>query len=646
MSFGSNVLTLDLSPAAGYGEAALSSVQSPPRRPGLEYQPALDGVRALAIAAVLLFHGGLNWFPGGFLGVDVFFVLSGYLITHLLIAEWNSTARIDLSAFYLRRARRLMPALSAMLLTTLTCALFFMKDVAASTMHDLAWAFAGVSNWRFILHQQSYFEVMGRPALFQHTWSLAVEFQFYLVWPVAIAYLLPRIGKVGICGLALIFATLSAACLLLAGSGSHAYFGTDTRSVGLFIGSAAAAAARARNSFSKSGSAVNRFAGDCLGLAAIAGLIALFHFVGEDTGANFRAGVLLCGVGALLLIYASSQRDAVIGKLLGAKPLRWIGERSYSIYVWHWPVFQAIRPGIDVRLQALPALLLRIVVTAALAEVSYRYIEVPFRRGALGRFLRQGSGWNRNRLRVAGAIAVGLLVTAVFAETRLYRNAMRTNDISAELVGAENEAPKTSSAHREVVSGKLARTVSAGLGPKIKEPGKNSVDLIAENAAVEFPAPTLLLGDSVLRGAGAAIKQHVNVVKVDAVVGRQATELLARVESMARSGELEPTVVLDLGNNGTVDEPTLRAILGALRTCELVVVVNARVPRRWQDDNDALMSRIVPLFSNAVLADWRGASDGHPEFFGPDGVHTGVKGARAYADVVTAALQSKKPAAS
>ncbi len=547
----------------------------------LGYQQGLDGLRAIAVVAVLLFHGGMKWLPGGFLGVDVFFVISGYLITGILMRNPGA----GLVDFYWRRVRRLYPALLAMAIVTQTLAASLMRDAVGSTVRDLPWALTFLSNWWFVFHKVPYFEAMGRPPLFRHTWSLAVEFQFYLVWPVLVWLVFRRWGRGGVRWLALALAAGSTALLAVNGDATgRAYFGTDTHSMGIFLGAALATVGVSRS----------RKVADRLGLVALASLFALFHFVDEAL-ASYRWGIPLASVCSLVLIAAAIVPGSGMGRWLATAPLRWLGTRSYSIYVWHWPIFQATRPGVDVTGNIWLSFLLRLVLTAGVAEASFRWIEEPIRAGWRPRWSR----W------AVAAVACGLVAMAV-AETQLVRAALAAEKAPPVILAAPPKAPKP-------------------------------VATDAEREAM-LQTPTLLLGDSVLLGVSQWLAQEVNVVKVDATVGRQVKELRARAESLAEEKELPPVVVLNLGNNGTVEEPTFRAILETLKPCKRVVVVNTRVPRAWQDADDDLIAKVVPEYPNAILADWRAASKDHPEYFGADGVHANVAGARAYTEVVVAAL--------
>lgn len=571
------------------------------------YQPELDGIRAIAIVAVLLFHTGAKWLSGGYLGVDVFFVVSGYLITTLLLREQMTAGTISLRAFYRRRARRLLPALVVTLFVAVNCAALFMKDVLESTVRDLPWALTGLSNWWFIFHQQSYFEAMGRPALLQHTWSLGVEAQFYFFWPIVMLML----GLTGLRRAAIACFVLSTAALFMLSSGnpSRAYFGTDAHSLGLFAGAALAA-------IGTQWRWKPRLA-DILGGLSLAGLFALFHFAGDS--ANWlQIALPTAAVLSVLVITAAAVSGSILGKLLSLNAVRWIGQRSYSMYLWHWPVFQATRPQIDTSLEGAANLLVRLALTTLLADLSYRYIETPARHGAFA--INWKGQWVRYAT-VAGALLIALAqVTFVWNAYAGY-----TDETALQLVRDLGERAKP--AMLPVARPRVAKSQQAR--PSLLVPDH-----------LKDEAPATLLGDSVLLAASNAIAQHVNVVNLDAEVGRQANHIRERALAMAKEGKLSPTVILDLGNNGTVEEPTLRSILESLKACERVVVINARVPRPWQDDNNALLARVVPTYPNAVVADWFSESAGHSEYFAADGVHPHAAGAKAYASAVLSALLS------
>ncbi|MBA2713974.1 MAG: acyltransferase, partial [Rubrobacteraceae bacterium] len=391
----------------------------------LSYSPGLDGLRALAVIAVLLYHADLAWIPGGFLGVEVFFVISGYLITALLLAEWRQRGSINLKNFWWRRARRLLPALYVLLIVTLTFAVVFLPGEVAGLRGDVLAAFGYVTNWFLIFGQESYFESVGRPSVLQHLWSLAVEEQFYLIWPIVLAVGLGmgatrlrtrRVLTVAIAGAA---ASAVAMALLYAPGvdPSRIYYGTDTRATGLLCGVALAflwspgdkyrlAEDRHHRPWLPDRGRFRRRWGwtaplllDVLGLAALGTLTWFFLHLGEFQPFLYRGGFALVALATVAAIMAVVHPFTHVGTLLlGSAPLRWIGVRSYGIYLWHWPVFMVTRPDLDVPFGGLPLLALRLTVTVVLADLSYRFVETPIRRGAIGRawkVLREAQGPRR-----------------------------------------------------------------------------------------------------------------------------------------------------------------------------------------------------------------------------------------------------------
>ena len=355
----------------------------------LPYLPGLDGLRAIAVAAVLLYHADVPWLRGGFLGVEVFFVISGYLITALLLSEWQQHKRLDLRTFWIRRARRLLPALYLLLLVVLGYAVIRLPDEVARLRGDALAAFGYVTNWYFIFRHQSYFEVIGRPSLFQHLWSLAIEEQFYVIWPPILMVLLRRWSQRQL--LAILLAAAGASALLMAilyrpgVDPSRVYYGTDTRAAGLLLGSALAVAWAPWRSLGRATRAtIVRL--DRAGVAALGLLILLFVLLEQRQAFLYRGGFALIALATATTIAGTVAPGArLLPLLLDSRPMRWLGERSYSLYLWHWPLFAVTRPGIDTRLDGPVLLILRLAGALILADLSYRFFETPIRRGALGR---------------------------------------------------------------------------------------------------------------------------------------------------------------------------------------------------------------------------------------------------------------------
>jgi peptidoglycan/LPS O-acetylase OafA/YrhL len=389
----------------------------------LSYVPGLDGLRAIAVIAVLLYHADIIWFRGGYLGVDVFFVLSGYLITSLLLAEWDATSRVDLTQFWFRRARRLLPALFLLLSVVLGFAVVFLPEEVASLRNDAIAAGTYVTNWYLVFSQRSYFETIGRPSLFQHLWSLAVEEQFYLLWPLAFA-LLMRFWRRWALAIVLAGATASALATWLAYNPdvdpSRLYYGTDTRAASLLMGVALAIALSMRRSAAQPARSIGPVF-DLAGLTALAAICWYFVVLDETQELVYRGGMLALetatAVVILALIYPGTR---ILPWLLGGQVLRWIGQRSYGIYLWHWPVFMVTRPELDITLDGAPLLVVRIGITLLLANLSYKFVEQPIRHGALSRVWRHfrpkaAQGRGNERLRWAGIASVCLGLAIIVA---------------------------------------------------------------------------------------------------------------------------------------------------------------------------------------------------------------------------------------
>jgi peptidoglycan/LPS O-acetylase OafA/YrhL len=356
--------------------------------------PALDGIRAVAVALVLADHGGIPGVTGGFLGVDVFFVLSGFLITSLLLDEHARTDRIALAGFWIRRARRLLPALIVTVFTVVAARELFSPEATATLRDDAVAAFFWVSNWAFVAQKTDYFSQGSPPSPLQHTWSLAVEEQYYLIWPlllIAVAWILarrsPRAVRWGVFGLATAGATASAAAAIVFTSDStlnRIYFGTDTRAQALLVGAAAAALLVRDWSVLTAGGAVRsrwgRWLARTLPIIGLAVLAAAAHYA-TGSSRDFRYGLLIVVAVAAVLVVAPVALDqgGLVARALAWRPLVWLGAISYGVYLWHWPMFLALN-GERTGWSGSLLFALRCAATIAVATASWWLLEQPIRR--------------------------------------------------------------------------------------------------------------------------------------------------------------------------------------------------------------------------------------------------------------------------
>ncbi len=601
-------------------------------QPRLGYMPALDGVRAIAVSAVLLYHGNLGWFSGGFLGVDVFFVLSGYLITSVLLdARRANGGPLGLPRFYLHRARRLLPALFLMLAVTVAYTVIFLPHEAAKLRGDLFAALGYVQNWYLILHHQSYFAAAGRPPMLQHLWSLAIEEQFYLVWPLILGlvlkYLRPTRFKLalGILGGAALSSLLMAALYRSGGDPSRVYYGADTHCSGLLVGAALAILAPPWRLRGKTG----RMAPVALEAAGVVGLIAMawcFVSINEFDDALYRGGYFLFAfVAAVVVVVAVHPAARLSHGVLASRPMIWIGKRSYGIYLWHWPIYLVTRPGQDIPLTGIPLFVLRVAITFGIAAFSYRFVEMPIRNGALGRRLqaiRQSSVRDRRQsLRRLGLVGTGIIAATVLLGLGL---------AAAEPAGPPPGFP-TKAARIPITT--APKTSNKPASPPTSAGPTTTLTPLDPNGRVTA------IGDSVMLGARNALQRDIGPrLQIDADVSRHFGNGLDVIRSLHDAGQLGDEVIVHLGTNGTIPDDQFAEMMQLLSGVKRVVIVNLKVDQPWeQADNDTLAAS-VPRYPNAVLFDWHAIAVQHPEFFVADGVHLTNEGQAYYALVIASKL--------
>ena len=357
------------------------------------YMPGLDGLRAIAVLAVIAYHLNSEWVPGGLLGVGVFFTLSGYLITDLLLGQREATGRLQLGDFWLRRARRLLPALFLMLGVVVAWVTLLDRSQLSSLRGDVLAAAAYVSNWWNIVREASYFARFGPPPPLDHLWSLAVEEQFYLIWPWLLLLGLRFVpGRYRLAGLTLAGAALSAAAMALiyqpGVDPTRVYEGTDTRACGLLVGAALAMVWPSRKLRADAIGLRGRLGLDGVGVLGLVVIALLILRTSEYSPFLYKGGIVLLSVATVLVVAALVHPASWLGVAVGWTPLRWLGVRSYGIYLWHYPIIVLTAPGLQER-ASLSLEALQVVATIVVAALSWRFFEEPIRRGAIGRIWAQ-----------------------------------------------------------------------------------------------------------------------------------------------------------------------------------------------------------------------------------------------------------------
>jgi peptidoglycan/LPS O-acetylase OafA/YrhL len=585
------------------------------------------------------------------------FVISGYLITSLLISERDTTRDVKLGAFWFRRARRLLPAVIVLIVGVLTYVALFLPGELAALRGDAVAALLYVSNWYLIFEDQSYFESLARPSLLQHLWSLAVEEQFYIIWPILFAAVFSRLRPRVAAAATLTGAALSAALMFAlyepGTDPSRIYYGTDTRIGGLLVG-AALAFVWMPGRLPRAAMA-DRGIPDTFGALAIVGLAAMCVLVGEYDAFLYQGGFALTALlTAILIAAAVHPSPGPLKSVLGHPLLVWIGVRSYSIYLWHWPVFMLTRPGIDVDLHGLTLFAVRIAITLGLAEISFRFIETPVRRGALGRFWRAVQD-HRPPAPVPPALAPAAVVLAVLTGISALSIAVATADPPPPPESLAAESVNVRSWSQRDIDGGLALNIatptpSPSPVPVTPSPTPLPVPVAAPvetpviTAAPEpVPPPpvgmlgprVLAVGESVMLGATPGLVNTIPNIEIDAAISRHVGQDLDVLRYRRDTGTLGDIVVLHIGNNGIITEAQFAEAMEILAGVQRVVWVNLKLPARyWEGPNNELIAASAALYPNATVLDWNTAGNSHPDYFLEDGIHLNPSGYYYYAGLI------------
>ena len=575
---------------------------------GVRHISSIDGLRAIAVTAVVLYHLGISWIPGGFLGVDLFFVISGYVITRLILDSINQSSALDLRAFYAARLRRIYPGFLFMVVCTIIFIGVWAPEAIKRFLSDLPFALTGTINWLLVARHQDYFETVGRPPLLQHTWSLAVELQFYLIWPIILLGVLKYFGKKNIARIALVIAMVSGTTLFFvslqldqsnAQQISHIYFGTDTHSLGLFLGSALAVSWIPQNLSAD----IEKRAQDVIdgiGVFGLLGLISIFLFIDESNASLYRIAFPLAGIFGCLVIISLVHPASRFAPIISTAPFRWVGQRSYGIYIWHWVIFQVTRPSVDLSGQTWALYLARVLLVLALADISLRWVEIPFRQGLVQNWFR-GMKYRSAKVKLRQQISVLTSIIMVLAVTTSisFQAINKTDEIRNQLVQDSGDA-------------------------------QSQQDLGSTTGL-------WVTGDSVILGIRSKLEAKEHISLINARVGRQAPELLAVMRVDQTSVPSSP-VVFNLGNNNALSEQTVVDIFEIVKNQPQIIVVNTAVPRAWKDANNAIISKVAANYPNTKVVDWDRISTGRPELFAPDGVHLSPTGSDVYVDLVLSVI--------
>lgn len=607
------------------------------------YITGLDGIRAIAVIMVLPYHLKLALFKSGFLGVTVFFVLSGYLITGILISEVEEKGTIDLKNFWLRRIRRLVPAVMSMAVVIIFVSAVVNRVIFTKGCKDFVASVLGFNNWWQIFNKVSYFEAAGAPSPFTHCWSLAIETQFYLIYPLILlaVYKLAKGRGNGrakrgllIAGVTLLLALISV--ILMAAlfnpqqDASRVYYGTDTRAFSLLFGALLAILWEYRMVPRKLSAGINMV----LGTVSLVVLIVMTMTISGSSNFWYRGGQFVGTILTVLVVYAVSGRKTLLSRFLSNPVLKWIGDRSYSIYLWHYPIILLISKGIKASWWIT---LIEIVLSVVLAELSYRFIETPIRHGIIGEYLNILRSRPKSRQEKKRQVQVARRSLKVMAGTFVLTVSLILCMVFVPKKNALDTLQKREAKAKE--TGKVTEEQLA----KQKANGSESDDTICTADLTDDEIleglNLLLIGDSIAVDVTDDFYEMFPNSVSDTKIGRITSLGKQVLDSYIdeKKWEGEGVIFASLSNspiNGELED--IREKIGKDMPLFLTTV---RIPHdTFEEESNSKIKKFVEENDHTYLIDWYAASEGHDEYFDADDTHMLPAGAKAYANCIKEAV--------
>ena len=592
-----------------------------------KYLPSIDSLRALAVLAVIIYHVDVNYLPGGFLGVDLFFVLSGYLISSLIIKEYRKTGSLNLYNFYIRRARRLLPAVYFMITVGLVVMVLFNEVLLRKSHLDAIFGYIYSSNWWYIFHKLDYFDSFGAQSPFKHLWSLAIEEQFYMVFP--LLFLLVNRKKKSKDGtyilnknflyvvLGLILVSLIAHILLFdINNISRIYFGTDTRAFSLLVGVVGAILYPMERLHDKVTQQQNMIY-SVVSLASIATLITVMIYTSEYNTWLYRGGFLLVAILGLIVIISSGKQHTLMSKLLSFKPVVFIGKISYSLYLWHFPVLVLTTPVSEIGNPNIIFVVLRVILTFILATASYVFVETPIRKLGFKNYINVIFKKLKKRPRKSRKVYAAIvgLVSILFLMGIFGKSVPFISTAFVKEMEANKETQFVNNGNNK--DNNQEKSSDSNKDNKDNKEDKNNSD--------KKYSSVLVMGDSLTVDIGEKFQELYPGAVIDGKIGRQLYVAVEEAKNYSKYNNENSAIIFQLGTNGPFTESQIEELVKEFDKAD-IYFVNIKVPRAWEKTVNIALKETQEKHSNVKLIDWYSVANSTKDLFEPDRVHLNQAG--------------------